>query len=323
MPRRPTVRLVLPVLTLALAAAGPAAAVDVGLEWDLEGLQIIAAGDLAPDPGLECIARSPYGEVGVYALGTGQLLDRLPSPFDNLETVHTLRDVDADGYAEIICVRPLDIGTVVGLLDLDRGVRRVWPDVSMPFQVQLFDLMNLNAAEPRALVLQGWAVVILSCADGSLLYDSTQDPDIGSGWYVGSLLLDDFDDDQRDELLLHMIQSGGPSWSFLVGDRDPVAGAGGPPAAGRVRLDQNWPNPLNGGTTIRYDLEQPGRVRLRVFDAAGRLVRTLADGHAPAGAHTRAWDGRDDGGRATASGIYFYELDVDGHRESRKLLQVR
>lgn len=101
------------------------------------------------------------------------------------------------------------------------------------------------------------------------------------------------------------------------------AASAAPPAPAGVRLMQNVPNPLNGSTSIAFELADAGLVRLRIYDAAGRLVRTLADGRRDAGRHAVAWDGRDDGGRDTASGLYFYELDVDGRRQTRKLLQVR
>ncbi len=45
-------------------------------------------------------------------------------------------------------------------------------------------------------------------------------------------------------------------------------------------------------------------VTMRIIDLRGRVVRILSDGWRPAGAHRAFWDGRDDGGRAAASGVY-------------------
>jgi hypothetical protein len=85
-------------------------------------------------------------------------------------------------------------------------------------------------------------------------------------------------------------------------------------------LHQNVPNPFNPTTTIRFDLAQAGRVELRVFDVAGRLVRTLASGVHEPGRHTMVWNGLDTGGRRVASGVYFYRLDAPEFVATRKLV---
>ena len=51
------------------------------------------------------------------------------------------------------------------------------------------------------------------------------------------------------------------------------------------------------------------KVRLEIFDARGRLVRIVHDGVLAAGDHQLAWNGRDDSGRALASGVYVTDAD--------------
>lgn len=75
-----------------------------------------------------------------------------------------------------------------------------------------------------------------------------------------------------------------------------------------LRLDQNYPNPFNPATTIRFRLPSAGAVNLAVYDAAGRLVRTLVDGELAAGPHAYLWDGQDHRGRMAPSGIYLSRL---------------
>jgi DNA-binding beta-propeller fold protein YncE len=82
------------------------------------------------------------------------------------------------------------------------------------------------------------------------------------------------------------------------------------PPAPPAWLMQNAPNPFNPSTVIAYEVAQPGAVRLHVFDMAGRLVRTLVEANVPAGRHTVRWDGRDEQGRQSASGRYYYRLRV-------------
>jgi hypothetical protein len=81
-------------------------------------------------------------------------------------------------------------------------------------------------------------------------------------------------------------------------------------AAALLTLAQNRPNPFNPSTEIDFSVDRDAAVTLRVFDLAGRLVRTLVDERLPAGGHTALWDGRDDGGRRAPSGAYVYRLDA-------------
>jgi hypothetical protein len=95
------------------------------------------------------------------------------------------------------------------------------------------------------------------------------------------------------------------------------------PLPTQVRLERSFPNPFKPGTSIHYSLPSPLRVRLRVFDVAGRLVRVLVDERQPAGRHQVAWNGCDRHGRALASGVYFYRLEAGTHTESRSIVLVR
>jgi len=73
-----------------------------------------------------------------------------------------------------------------------------------------------------------------------------------------------------------------------------------------------YPNPFNPRTTIAFDLPHAGRVRLAIYDAAGRAVRTLIDGPVAADRHSVTWDGTDDAGRRQPSGVYTYRLEAEG-----------
>jgi len=71
-----------------------------------------------------------------------------------------------------------------------------------------------------------------------------------------------------------------------------------------------YPNPFNPGTRIGFDLPAGGHVLLSVFDARGRRVVTLNEGHAPSGAVHFDWDGRDDSGFVQPGGVYLFRLDL-------------
>jgi len=75
-------------------------------------------------------------------------------------------------------------------------------------------------------------------------------------------------------------------------------------------LRQNVPNPFNPNTTIDFELPDATYVRLQVYNLTGQLIRTLMSETAFRGRHRIVWDGKDDLGRAVASGIYIYRLEI-------------
>lgn len=90
-----------------------------------------------------------------------------------------------------------------------------------------------------------------------------------------------------------------------------------------LALKQNFPNPFNSQTTIRFAIKHGGEVRLTVIDPLGRTVRTLTEGYLEAGVYTEEWDGVDDNGIHVASGIYLYEMRTAQKRLIRKLVLLQ
>ena len=90
-----------------------------------------------------------------------------------------------------------------------------------------------------------------------------------------------------------------------------------------IALHQNRPNPFNLTTSISYQLPREAHVSLRLYDKAGRLVRTLVDGMEEAGSKTAVWNGKDRYGRDVANGVYFYTLESEEKRLTKKLVFVR
>lgn len=85
-----------------------------------------------------------------------------------------------------------------------------------------------------------------------------------------------------------------------------------------------FPNPANPAVTIRCTLPRDDRLQVTLHDVRGRLVRRLADRDVPAGTHDLRWDGRDDQGRALASGAYTYRLaGHDGVLASGRVVLLR
>lgn len=70
-----------------------------------------------------------------------------------------------------------------------------------------------------------------------------------------------------------------------------------------------YPNPFNPGTRIGFDLPAGGHVLFSVFDARGRRIAILHEGHAPSGPLHFDWDGRNDSGLVQPGGVYLFRLD--------------
>lgn len=90
-----------------------------------------------------------------------------------------------------------------------------------------------------------------------------------------------------------------------------------------LALHDNYPNPFNPMTTIKFDLPKSSHVNLAVYDIAGRLVKTLVNEVKPAAAHTEVWNGTDRTGRRMASGTYYYVLQTEGFKSTHKMMLVK
>ncbi len=98
---------------------------------------------------------------------------------------------------------------------------------------------------------------------------------------------------------------------------------GVPRAPTADRLASAYPNPFNPRTIIPYELAARGEVELKIFDASGRLIRTLFAGVREAGRHESVWDGTDNRGAAVASGIYFCRFRTGVYSATTRLALVR
>ena len=91
-----------------------------------------------------------------------------------------------------------------------------------------------------------------------------------------------------------------------------LAGGNSSPAALELTLAPIRPNPFTPGAQLEFMLPASGAPSLEVYDATGRLVRQLLGGSLSAGAHSTAWDGRDQAGRPAPAGVYLVRLAQPG-----------
>jgi len=97
----------------------------------------------------------------------------------------------------------------------------------------------------------------------------------------------------------------------------------GRPQPVQLVLRPNYPNPFNPSTTVPFEIARPGRVRLAVFDLAGRQIAVLADREFPAGYHEEVWTGTDAAGRRVPSGAYYVRLESGGEIRMRQMMLLK
>ena len=96
---------------------------------------------------------------------------------------------------------------------------------------------------------------------------------------------------------------------------------GGSPSIPKVtKLGNSFPNPFNPNTTIRYQLENPGNVKIDIYNQRGQMVRSFERSHDAAGHYQISWDGRDSSGKALASGVYLYRMTSGSYSATKKMV---
>ena len=93
-----------------------------------------------------------------------------------------------------------------------------------------------------------------------------------------------------------------------------------PPIPLVTKLENAYPNPFNPDTTIRYQLQTPGKVTIDIYNHKGQIVRSFSQSHAAPGYYGVNWDGRDSSGRALASGVYLYKMSSGSYSFTKKLI---
>ena len=83
------------------------------------------------------------------------------------------------------------------------------------------------------------------------------------------------------------------------------------------------PNPFNPRTTVSFSVGRPQRVKIRVYDVAGRLVTGLVDQVYDTGHHSADWLGKNTSGGDASSGIYFLRMETENYTKVQKITLVR
>lgn len=103
----------------------------------------------------------------------------------------------------------------------------------------------------------------------------------------------------------------------------PVTSAGRELIPTSYALEQNYPNPFNAGTVISFALPEASRVKVTVFNVLGQTVNVLADEEMSAGMQRVPWDGRDNNGNWSPSGVYFYRISAKNFTDTKKMTLIK
>jgi DNA-binding transcriptional regulator YhcF (GntR family) len=98
--------------------------------------------------------------------------------------------------------------------------------------------------------------------------------------------------------------------------------SGTAPAEPNIRA-QSYPNPFNPETQINYTLSVAGNVRIQIYNVAGQIVRTFNVGYQQAGNYSVGWDGHNEKGDPSASGVYLYRIEAGPYTLTNRMVLLK
>jgi len=255
-------------------------------------------GDGVPEIFAVSVTDNHHTELGWLDAGANWL-PGWPVVFDGFTTAGaTVGDLDGDGDLEVV-------------LPQESGVISAWHHNGTP--VDGFPLTTSDFARSSACLMDidknGTLDMLFAGWDLNLYiweFPTAYDPSL-TPWYT---YMHDFRRTGNASTL---------DWVVGADDQEPL------PAGQVFRLDENWPNPFNPSTNIRFTVGggSPQAVVLEIYDVRGRRLRSLTQGTLAPGTYLHRWDGRDEAGAELASGIYFARLKVGKASETKKLTLLK
>ena len=88
-------------------------------------------------------------------------------------------------------------------------------------------------------------------------------------------------------------------------------------------LHENYPNPFNPITTLRYNLPEDALVNINIYDMMGRQVRTLVNSQQTVGFKSVQWNAINDKGTPVSAGIYLYSIEAGQFRQTKKMVLLK
>lgn len=146
-----------------------------------------------------------------------------------------------------------------------------------------------------------------------------------------SLVTIDYDLGNHRDTRLHKKETGSsePFWireplRLSVGIRTGIEETINKEILDQYYLSQNFPNPFNPTTIIRFQTLQVGNISIKIYNILGQEIKTVVSDRLSAGSHEVQWDGTDNFGNKVSSGIYIYRMETGtGYVKTRKLVFLK
>ena len=269
-----------------------------------------------------------------FPLDTGAPLSEDYNIIESNQPNPITADIDNDGNKEIIFS---SYDGFVHSFWLDKTEHHNWPfavyDASEGFyrfasEPLAIDLDNDNYKE---IIFCSWVqketyetgkLHILNYL-GTPLYEIDLPDAYDSSNWNGALpapVIANIDDDIEWEIILNTAHSGVvtydlPNTTEIENELDNISMS--------FKLHNNYPNPFNPNTTIKYELSKADNIHLAIYNIKGQLIKVLVDEKQDMGYYDIIWDGTDENGEELASGLYIYQLISDEHTENKKMLLLK
>ncbi len=311
-----------------------------GGQGGIPGPGKMAAADFDGDGGIDLVVvNSESDEVNVLLNDPNEIFVDTDAPVSEVFLVEghpiavSAGDVNSDGRPDLAILRESQEDVVIYFGNGD-GSFLLGPALTVGPAVSGFSLAarrvyltDVNGDGPLDLVtvVSAWGGASIRHGHGDGTFD---DPflyvsaELASDVTFGDITGDGQQDmaitDELSSLVAVHFHNGGDATKLLATDVPST------PVAIAPLLAQNFPNPFNPRTEIRYDLPLGGKTTLEVFDVRGRRIKTLVEAQLPPGPQKAVWDGRDADGGEVAAGVYLYRLAVDGEiMGQRKMVLVK
>ncbi|MCG2759714.1 MAG: C10 family peptidase [Candidatus Delongbacteria bacterium] len=247
------------------------------------------------------------------------------SPFSVTQVRQIMGQKPVVTLPDLISYWPLNEGFFASALDMaelhDGTFINNDPSNWQESDAPVYFFMGTNA------VLNG---ILLGSYDETAVYNITQNPAMGNFEFTDQATGEfsytpDTDISGLEEIKYTITynKSVTPEKTVLISVKDSngIESDSNKPAS--FELFQNYPNPFNPETSISFTLDNDMKANLTVYDMNGRTVRTLIDGFNKAGKYDIVWDGKDDMGKALASGIYYYRLSSEKFSTVKKAVMIK
>ncbi len=245
-----------------------------------------------------------------------------------VENGHYVGDLDGDGVGEIVQID--EAKNTTQFYD-GKTHEKKWEINSLisgyllqSFEPLISPLIDYNGDKIKEVVYVNINFFkIIDIVDGTVIFELTE-----SDVEYGVIGLIDLDKDTILELMLYKYEYNNDNTTFLIYS----TGVSAPTAITQSSqqripktfdMSQNYPNPFNPTTAIEYEIKNSGSVNLEIYNSIGQKIKTLVSKQQNAGVYKIQWDGKDAKNKKVASGVYFYQIKIEGISQTKKMLLVK